>query len=49
MEVEDALGWLMAASAAIWLGLGCYMAWLGFIQAALAKRCRQLELERDEN
>lgn len=46
---DDALIWVMAASAVIWLGIGGYMAFLAMRQAALARRCKQLELWRDEH
>lgn len=43
MEYESALGWLMAAGAAVWLGIGCYACLLAAKQRGIAIRLRQLE------
>ena len=43
MEAESALGWLAAAAAVIWLGIGCYLAILAAKQRGLALRLRRLE------
>lgn len=37
----DQQTWLIIANAVIWLGLGCYIAFLGHTQHKLAKRCLQ--------
>lgn len=40
----DAITWLFAANAIIWLGIGVYAAFLGNRQRNLAKQLRQLEM-----
>lgn len=49
MPDGDAIFWLLAANAVIWLGIGCYLALLGRVQVGLARRLQQLELWRDES
>ncbi len=39
----NALLWLISASAAIWLGLGAYLAFLAVKQGELAKRLARME------
>ena len=39
----DTLYWLMGANAAVWLGLGAYLAFLGGRQRALALRVARWE------
>lgn len=41
--INSALGWLMAAGAAIWLGIGCYVALLAMKQRGLMLRIKRLE------
>lgn len=48
MQEIDAINWLMAANAAIWLGIGCYAAFLGAKQKRLALRLKQFEVLREE-
>lgn len=48
VETGDALAWLMAAGAAIWLGIGCYLALLAARQRGLARTVKLLENMRDE-
>lgn len=43
-----ALHWLMTANAALWLGLGAYLAFIARAQKALEQRVRQMEMEHDE-
>ena len=40
----DTLTWVVAANAAVWLGLGAYLAVMGVAQRRLAARLAQLEL-----
>lgn len=40
--------WIIIASAIIWLGLGCYMAFLGVVQTRLVRTMRQIEALRDD-
>ena len=40
----DTLTWVAAANAAVWIGLGGYLAFLGVTQRRLAARLAQLEL-----
>ena len=40
----DTLTWVVAANAAVWLGLGAYLAFMGVAQRRLAARLAQLEL-----
>lgn len=40
--------WLLYAGAAVWSGLGLYLAYLGVKQARLSKRIRQLALMLEE-
>lgn len=40
----DTLTWVVAANAAVWLGLGAYLAFMGVTQRRLAARLAQLEL-----
>lgn len=40
----DTLTWVVAANAAVWLGLGAYLALIGAAQRRLAARLAQLEL-----
>lgn len=47
--MESALSWLTAAGAAIWLGIGCYVALLAAKQAAIARRLRQMEQMRNDD
>lgn len=49
MSAEPALVWLVAAGAAIWLGIGCYLALLAARQSSLARRIRQMEIVRDDS
>ena len=39
----DTLYWLMGANAAVWIGLGAYLAFLGARQRALALRLARWE------
>ncbi|WP_165079475.1 MULTISPECIES: CcmD family protein [unclassified Desulfovibrio] len=39
----DTLYWLMGANAAVWIGLGAYLAFLGGRQRALALRLARRE------
>ncbi|MBD5416180.1 MAG: CcmD family protein [Desulfovibrio sp.] len=39
----DTLYWLMGANAAVWIGLGAYLAFLGGRQRALALRLARWE------
>lgn len=48
-EITDALGWLAAAAAVIWLGIGCYLALLGARQRGLSLRIRQMEQMRNND
>lgn len=43
----NALNWLMAANAALWLGLGAYLAFLAHTQRSLERRVRLEENEHD--
>lgn len=45
----DAINWLFAANAIIWLGLGCYAAFLGFSQRNISRRLKQMELMRNDS
>lgn len=36
--------WLVAANAAVWVGMGAYLVFLGLRQRTLAARLTQLEL-----
>jgi CcmD family protein len=38
--------WLLCASMAVWLGIGCYAAFLASTQNKLERRVRQLETSR---
>jgi CcmD family protein len=40
--------WLLCASAAVWLGIGGYVAFLASAQNKLERRLRRLEISRDE-
>lgn len=40
----DTLTWVVGANAAVWLGLGAYLAFMGVAQRRLAARLAQLEL-----
>lgn len=40
----DTLTWVMAANAAVWLGLGFYLAFIGAAQRRLSARLMHLEL-----
>lgn len=40
----DTLTWVVVANAAVWLGLGTYLAFIGMAQRRLAVRLAQLEL-----
>ena len=40
----DTLTWVVATNAAVWLGLGAYLAFIGAAQRRLAARLAQLEL-----
>ena len=42
-----ALTWLIAASAALWIGLGLYVARMAAAQKNLERRVAQWELEHD--
>lgn len=41
--------WLFLANAIVWIGLGCYLIFLGLGQKRLAENLRQLEILRDEH
>ncbi|WP_298067496.1 CcmD family protein [uncultured Mailhella sp.] len=43
----SALGWLMAANATLWIGLGLYAAFLARTQKRLETRLRQWENDHD--
>ena len=43
----DAINWLIAANAALWIGLGAYMLFLLNRQANLEKRIQQMETLHD--
>lgn len=49
METGNALAWLMIAGAAIWLGIGCYLALLGAKQRGISLRIRQMEQMKDND
>lgn len=40
--------WLAGASAAVWLGMGFYIAWLAAKQRQLARQLKNLELNDDQ-
>lgn len=40
--------WLGVAGAAIWLGIGCYVAFIAFKQRGLALKLKQLEQLRHD-
>ena len=40
----DTLTWIIMANAAVWIGLGAYLAFLGARQRALAARLAQWEI-----
>ena len=40
--------WILYAGAAVWIGLGLYLAFLASRQAKLSKRVRQLALMLEE-
>lgn len=42
-----AIDWLMGANAALWLGLGAYLAFLARTQKHLQRRVRQWENDHD--
>lgn len=42
-----AINWLMGANAALWLGLGAYVAFLARAQKNLERRVRQWENDHD--
>ncbi|HJD96995.1 CcmD family protein [Mailhella massiliensis] len=42
-----AFDWLMAANAALWIGLGAYMAFLASEQKRLERRMAQWEADHD--
>lgn len=48
-EIGDAFSWLVAAAAAIWLGIGCYLALLGARQRGISLRIRQMEQMREND
>lgn len=48
-EIGDAFSWLVAAAAAIWLGMGCYLALLGARQRGISLRIRQMEQMKDND
>lgn len=43
----NALNWLMAANAVLWLGLGAYLAFLARTQRHLERRARLEEIDHD--
>lgn len=46
----NALHWLMAANALLWLGLGAYVAWMARSQRHLEQRIlRQEQADQEEN
>lgn len=49
MPESDTIFWLMAASAVIWSGLGCYVAFLGVTQKGIQKQLQQLEILRHDD
>ena len=42
-----AIYWLMAANAAFWAGMGCYVLFLGNTQKKLERRIQQWEMDHD--
>ena len=45
----DTLYWVLLANAAVWLGLGAYLACVAARGAALEKRLRHMEMLDDDN
>ena len=43
------MGYLVAANAAVWIGLGSYAVWLFTRYASLARRKRQLDMLGDSH
>lgn len=48
ITLDGALTWLIAAAAIIWIGFGCYLAFLALKQRRLAAHIRQLERLNNE-
>ncbi len=44
----DSSLWLLMANAAVWIGMGGYLCFLGANQKRLASRIRQMELLKNE-
>lgn len=44
----DITWWLIIANAAVWLGIGAYLVFLGARQKRLAESLRQLEIAQNE-
>ncbi len=45
----DAIFWLAAGNAIVWLGLGAYLALLGARQRQLLRQLKNLELEHEQD
>lgn len=45
----DMTWWLIIANAAVWLGIGGYLAFLGARQKNIAQQIRQLELVQNDS
>lgn len=45
----DSLIAVIAANIVVWLGLGCYLAFLGLRQRQIARRLKQLELLEEDS